>query len=266
MIKKNTVAALKLIAFVEGGSVMACELFGAKLIAPYFGSSLYVWASVLSVTLGGLAAGYYSGGYLSKKYDNKKMLFGVLLMAGCFLFFMPFLAKFTLNRLIYFDIRTGSLLSLMVYMFPVLFFFGSSSPLIINILTEEKDDSGKNAGTIYAISTVGGIIYTLIIGFFILPEYGITKPAMFFGFFIICISVAFFIFRKDYFMLIIPLVFIAVSVYKYYKSESFADHRIIYKSEGILGQIKVVDSYYYSDESGWNPARYLLVNNILKQL
>jgi len=65
---------------------MACELIGAKLVAPYFGGSLYVWASVLAVTLGGLAAGYFLGGSFSKKYDNRKLLFYVLLLAGIFLF------------------------------------------------------------------------------------------------------------------------------------------------------------------------------------
>ena len=56
-----------LLSFIEGASVMAAELLGAKMLAPYFGSSLYVWASVLAITLGGLAVGYYVGGILSYK-------------------------------------------------------------------------------------------------------------------------------------------------------------------------------------------------------
>ncbi|MBK6986726.1 MAG: hypothetical protein IPH32_19195 [Bacteroidetes bacterium] len=43
------------LSFIEGGAVMATELLGAKMLAPYFGSSLYVWATVLAITLGGLA-------------------------------------------------------------------------------------------------------------------------------------------------------------------------------------------------------------------
>lgn len=54
---------LYLIAFIEGGSVMAIELAGAKMIAPFFGTSLYVWASALAVTLGGLTTGYFAGGW-----------------------------------------------------------------------------------------------------------------------------------------------------------------------------------------------------------
>ena len=51
-----------ILAFIEGGSVMAIELLGAKMLAIYYGNSLYVWTSVLSITLAGLAAGYFAGG------------------------------------------------------------------------------------------------------------------------------------------------------------------------------------------------------------
>ncbi len=43
---------------------MAVELVGAKLLAPYFGTSLYVWAAALGTTLGGLTLGYFFGGRL----------------------------------------------------------------------------------------------------------------------------------------------------------------------------------------------------------
>ena len=55
------------IAFVEGATVMACELLGAKMTAPFFGTTIYSWAAVLAVTLGGLAGGYYFGGWMSAR-------------------------------------------------------------------------------------------------------------------------------------------------------------------------------------------------------
>ena len=64
-----------LLSFIEGGAVMATELLGAKMLAPYFGSSLYVWATVLAVTLGGLAIGYFLGGLLSFKTKTPLTLF-----------------------------------------------------------------------------------------------------------------------------------------------------------------------------------------------
>ena len=56
-----------LILFVEGASLMVVELLGAKLLAPFYGSSLYVWTAVLSITIIGLTLGYHFGGKLTQK-------------------------------------------------------------------------------------------------------------------------------------------------------------------------------------------------------
>lgn len=266
-VKKNNFKLFKhiliIIAFIEGGSVMVCELLGAKLISPYFGSSLYVWASVLAVTLGGLASGYYTGGYFSKKYENTSLLFYILLLAGFFMFIMPFSSKFILEHTINLDVRTGSIISLLLYLFPPLLFFGMTSPIIINILTETRDSSGKSAGTVYSISTIGGIFTTLFTGFYIFPEFGISKPAFFTGGFIIFISLIYFIYKKKYFVLLILLIILFI--YNRNKKsliKSNKSFRVLYQSEGILGQLKIIDHMYYSNYKGWRLSRALLVNNV----
>jgi len=66
-----------ILAFIEGGSVMAIELLGAKMLAIYYGNSLYVWTSVLGITLAGLASGYFAGGFVSGRYVGTPKL-GVL--------------------------------------------------------------------------------------------------------------------------------------------------------------------------------------------
>ena len=79
MLNKNK---LFTISFVEGASVMAAEICGAKLLAPFFGSSLYVWSSVMAITLGGLASGYFLGGKLSKRENKENTLLYVLIAAS----------------------------------------------------------------------------------------------------------------------------------------------------------------------------------------
>ncbi len=262
----NKVLSLKyyllIIAFLEGGAVMACELIGAKLIAPYFGSSLYVWASVLAVTLGGLAAGYYLGGYFSKKYENTNLLFYVLLLAGFFMFLMPFTSKFILERTIDFEIRTGSIISLLLYLFPCLLFFGMTSPVIINLLTETRETSGKSAGTVYSISTIGGIFATLLIGFYIMPEFGISRPAMLIGGFIILIALIYFLYKKKYWTLLILFIIIVILNKNKAKPEQSGRFKFLYQCEGILGQLKVIDHPFYSNYKGWQLGRAMVVNNV----
>ena len=56
-----------ILSFIEGGTVMLVELCGAKLLAPYYGTSIYVWAATLGVTLGGLITEHTSDYYLLKR-------------------------------------------------------------------------------------------------------------------------------------------------------------------------------------------------------
>jgi hypothetical protein len=79
--KRNILFTL---AFIEGASVMACELFSAKMIAPFFGGSLYVWAAVLGITLLALMSGYYLGGSISAKATKKNLVYWILILAGFF--------------------------------------------------------------------------------------------------------------------------------------------------------------------------------------
>lgn len=169
------------LAFIEGASVMACELMSAKLIAPFFGSSLYVWASVMGVTLFGLAAGYYSGGYLSEKIKRKDLVFWILLFAGVFLAVMPYTGVWIMTNTIEMSVKWGSTFSLLVFMFPPLILMGMSSPVIINLINSNMEETGKSAGKVYAISTLGGITATYLVGFYLMPEFGIKWPAFIFG-------------------------------------------------------------------------------------
>ncbi len=160
---------------------MACELLGARMIAPFFGSSLYVWAAVLGITLFGLMSGYYIGGYVSEKYKREDLVYWILILAGVFLAIMPFTSQWIMTRNIDMDIRWGSTISLLIFMFPPLLFMGMTSPVIINMINTKVDETGKSAGSVYAISTLGGIVATFLVGFYMLPEFGIKWPCFMFG-------------------------------------------------------------------------------------
>jgi hypothetical protein len=78
-----------LLSFIEGACVMAAELIGAKMLAPFFGSSLYVWATVLAITLFALTSGYFIGGILSEKKNANLNLYLIALLGGVFMVLMP---------------------------------------------------------------------------------------------------------------------------------------------------------------------------------
>jgi predicted membrane-bound spermidine synthase len=179
---------LLVLAFFEGAAVMACELLGARLAAPYFGSSLNVWAAVLGVTLTALMCGYYAGGWLSGKSHNRAVVFYLLAAAGVLLLAMPSLSQWVMNATLGMPVRSGATLSLACYMFPPLFFMGMSSPMIIHLLNARPETSGKTAGSVYAISTCGGILSTFLLGFYLMPWLGLRVPAFGFGAMLVVLS------------------------------------------------------------------------------
>ena len=104
---------LFLVLLVEGGSLMAVELVGGKLIAPYYGNSVYVWAAVLATTLGGLTLGYYAGGRLSLKRPTVNVLMKIVSVSAILVFLMPTVSGAVMSAtLIIEDLRTGIILSI----------------------------------------------------------------------------------------------------------------------------------------------------------
>lgn len=170
------------LSFVEGGAVMAAELVGAKLVAPAYGNSLYVWASVLAITLGGLTTGYYLGGRISEGKDGKNTLHKIVLFSGVFVLLMPYISKlvmaFTVSAL---SLKVGIVVSTLIFIFPPLACFGMVSPMIIRLISQDVNVVGKAAGTVYTVSTTGGILVTFIYGFYLIPNAGLTMSSIITG-------------------------------------------------------------------------------------
>src|SRR5437773_11905476 len=75
---------------------MAVELMGAKLVAPFYGGSLYVWTAVLTITVLGLTLGYYAGGQLSKKRPSERTLFIILGISAALVLALPLTASISM--------------------------------------------------------------------------------------------------------------------------------------------------------------------------
>lgn len=251
---------LFILAFIEGGAVMCIELCSAKILTPYFGTSIYIWAAVLGTTLTALMSGYYLGGYISSKNQKKTTIFWLMLFGGILVTLTPLISQFILPFTIELSLATGSIVSLLCFLFFPLMAFGATSPLLINFLTEEAKGSGKSSGTVYSVSTLGGIITTFIIGFYTLPEFGISKTLYGYGILVMVYTTYLFIATRS-FKTPVALLVIAASMSLNFKSR--LNEEVIYHSEGILGELKVVDRTLFNNEQNRAiPYRMLMVNNI----
>ncbi|NUM51338.1 MAG: fused MFS/spermidine synthase [Flavobacteriales bacterium] len=247
-----------MVAFTEGANLMAVELGAAKLLAPYFGTSLYAWAATLGVTLLALMCGYFAGGILSSKHYSEKKLPLVLFIASCFICLTPVLANFFLQKLYLLPVQLGSTLGLICYAFLPLFFLALSSPLMIQSYLPNTTSAGSAAGSVYAISTLGGIFATFFCGFYTLPTIGIANTLLVFSLSLFLLSFLFISYQSKIWGILFIILY---SLCTFFADEFKDDKNALYHSEGILGEIEVHDDSYFSFiKNKWIDGRSLMVN------
>lgn len=156
------------IAGWSGFFLMLVELLSGRLIAPFFGNSIYVWGSVIFVFMLGLAIGYLLGGLLSSRGPTAPKLALLLAIAAvttlpCILFAEPLL-NWLFDKVE--DPRFGSLAACFsLFLLPAVA-SGTVSPYAVRILVRDAQSSGKSAGYLYFVSTVGSSAGTLLTSFF----------------------------------------------------------------------------------------------------
>lgn len=249
------------IAFVEGAAVMTTELGGAKLIAPFYGASLFVWSAVLAVTLGGLTLGYYLGGRATLRFNAVKLLMFELLGAAIWMLFMPLIALYFMPSTTGLGVKLGSLVSAAFILMPALVCMGMVSPTIIQLANESVKSTGNTAGTVYAVSTVGGILMTLFLGFYALPEIGI-RLSLWISALPLLVFASILVFKtsinKNAYFISLAAGAVLLLITKRSFSPTSTDFTFLYKEEGVLGQLAVLENPI--NDSTTN--RHLFINHI----
>jgi predicted membrane-bound spermidine synthase len=244
---------------------MIIELLGAKIIAPFYGASLYVWSSVLGVTLVSLAAGYYLGGYISQKYKTLFPMYLILPIGAFFVVVAPNFAPTLMEATSNMGVRAGSLVSVLLYLSPSVVCMGMVSPIIIGFVNQNTNQAGKSAGTVYAVSTVGGIIGTFLAGFYLIPVIGIKLTALITASLLITALVLLLLIKKEIPKAIISLAaFVIFSTYFFLVEPTTpnSDTKIRYQSSGVLGQWTVVDIVANVHKGEKIYTRQLLLNGV----
>ncbi len=168
--RKLRTVAIVLITCSCGWFVMELEILGVRMLAPYFGSAVYVvMGSVIGVFLLSLSAGYMLGGYLSRKAGSKRALGINLMAAGAWLCAMPFFIEPVCDWIfnVGLDEKWGSLLAALVLFGAPTLLLGTVSPTAVRWLTTQADDSGLNAGLVLAFSTMASFAACVVTAFYL---------------------------------------------------------------------------------------------------
>jgi hypothetical protein len=158
-----------LIAGWSGFFVMGVELLGGRLLAPTFGSSIYVWGAIITVFMLALSLGYLVGGRYSMNAPSVPRLGGILLIAALAVLPVLLFADQMLDAVAAAapDPRFGSLLGATALFFLPTFFSGMVSPYAVRLLVQDRASSGRHAGQLYFVSTFGSAAGTLSTSFYL---------------------------------------------------------------------------------------------------
>jgi SAM-dependent methyltransferase len=148
---------------------MAVEIVGTRIIGPVFGVGLFVWSALLAVTLASLATGYYVGGVVADRRLEPRLLGKVVAGAGVLLALAPLLVPWVLRAAESLGTRAGPLFGAAALFTPALVALGMTGPIAVKLATKSLARAGRGIGTVYAVSTAGSLVGTLVVGFVLVP-------------------------------------------------------------------------------------------------
>lgn len=167
-----------LVVFFGGMASLGVELAASRLLAPFFGSSLLVWANLIGLILIYLSLGYYLGGRWADRDPRPETLYQIVAFAGFGVGVLPFLTAplLALARpaLETFDAGLGLESfgsTLLLFAVPVTL-LGCVTPFALRIESRDVATFGRTAGRLYALSTVGSILGVYLTVFALIPSLG----------------------------------------------------------------------------------------------
>ena len=150
---------------------MIVEILGAKMLAPYFGTSHFVWTAQIAVTLVALATGYYVGGRVADASPRPQRMYAGILIAAVYLCFAVLLVRPISYWALQFSLAAGSLLAASFLFFVPLALLAMVGPFFVRLLTESVSGVGGSVGRLTAIGTLGSFAGTVLIGYWLIPAF-----------------------------------------------------------------------------------------------
>lgn len=161
---------------LTGMAVLIVEIAATRILAPFFGNSIFTFSSVISIILAALSLGYYFGGRLSDRKPSNALFCGLIIAAGFTVLLLQLLNVAVLPGMAYkLSLISGPLIvSLMMFLLPALF-LGMLSPFAIKLLHSSHAEAGVGnaSGLVFFWSTLGSIAGSLSAGFLLIPHWGV---------------------------------------------------------------------------------------------
>jgi spermidine synthase len=178
---------LQVLVFIVGSASLGAEIAAARLMAPFFGASTIVWANTIGVVLVALSVGYWIGGRLGDRHPHLRGLCLLVMGAAVLLAIVPFIAR------PFFDVSVealdsvsagafvGSLIGVLFLVAIPVILLGACSPYALRLAVPDVEHSGRVAGRLYAISTAGSLLGTMLAALVLIPFAGTQRTFLAFA-------------------------------------------------------------------------------------
>ncbi|WP_372367083.1 fused MFS/spermidine synthase [Candidatus Uabimicrobium sp. HlEnr_7] len=167
---------LSAISLICGCLVMVIELTSSRVLAPYYGNTIYCWTGVIGTVLFAMSLGYLIGGFLAEKQPREKLLYVLLIVSGLTASTIPFTARWLAGFLTnYNSYTTGPIIgSLLIFCLPA-FCLSTIPPLCVKIISENVKMVGVASGIVSSTSAIGSILGTFLTGFYLIPNFALSQ-------------------------------------------------------------------------------------------
>jgi spermidine synthase len=186
---------LPLLVFVVGMGSLGAEIAAVRLLAPYFGASTVVWANTIGVVLVALSLGYWLGGRLADRRPELRALCALALTAAALLALVPFAADPLLDVAVHAldsvsaGAFLGSLLAVLGLVAVPVLLLGAVAPYAIRLGVTTLEEAGRVSGRLYAVSTAGSLVGTLLSALLLIPLLGTRRTFLVFALAIAVVAV-----------------------------------------------------------------------------
>ena len=174
---------LNVLVLTAGFTTLGMELSGARLLDPWFGNSILVWAALIGLVLACLSLGYWLGGRLADRRPQATLLYGISLAAALLVALIPVAGRPALQQAALSSLNldgtpfsAGVLLGagaaiFLLFSAPTVL-LGMVSPFALRLAVADVGSSGQVAGRLYALSTVGSLLGTFLPVLVLIPAIG----------------------------------------------------------------------------------------------
>jgi hypothetical protein len=162
-------------------SIMVLELTGSRILAPFLGTSTYVWTSLIGIILACLSVGYFVGGRWADQNASYRNLSIIIFLAAFYIFlvaqFQYYILDFISTNV--YGIRTGSILSGVVLFAAPSTLLAMVFPHLVRLKLKNLEKTGQTVGNLDAVSTIGSIFGTFLAGFILVTYFSNSQILLF---------------------------------------------------------------------------------------